>query len=432
MPSNETLHARRHAAVARGAAGKSVYVARAENAELWDVTGRRFIDLTSGIGVTNTGHRHPRVVAAVEAQLAAFTHTCFHVGPFEGYVRLCERLNALVDTGAENRSLLVTTGAEAVENAVKIARAHTGRHGVVAFGGGFHGRTSMGMALTGKVVPYKRGFGPGPAGIFHAPFPNLYHGISVEEALRGLDHVLHADIAPDEVAAFLIEPVQGEGGFNVTPPEFLAALRDIADRHGIVLIADEVQSGMARTGRMLAIEHSGVRPDLVTLAKGLGGGFPIAAVTGRAEIMDGPMGGGLGGTYAGNPLAVAAAHAVLDVIGEEGLMARAREIGDTIRQRLVRLADSNRCPAIGDVRGPGAMVAFELVEDRRSRTPDAGLAARIVARAETRGLLLLTCGTRFNVVRLLPPLTTPPALLAEAMDILEDALEAATAEGELA
>ena len=425
MSSNAALETRRKAAVARGAAGKSVYVARAENAELWDVEGKRYIDMTVGIGVNNTGHRHPRVIAAVEAQLRDFTHTCFHVGPFEGYVRLCERLNAMVDTGSENRTLLVTTGAEAVENAVKIARAATGRYGVISFGGGFHGRTSMGMALTGKVAPYKRGFGPGPAGIFHAPFPNAYHGVSVDEALRGLDNVLHADIAPEEVAALLIEPVQGEGGFNVTPPEFLQALRKLADDHGIVLILDEVQAGMARTGRMLAVEHSGIKPDLVTMAKGLGGGFPIAAVTGRADIMDGPSGGGLGGTYAGNPLAVAAANAVLDVIADEGLMARATAIGATIRARLEKIAATNAGAGIGNIRGLGAMIAMELVTDRDSHAPDAGLATRIVAEAEKRGLLLLTCGTRYNVVRMLPPLTMPDAILSEALDILDQSVTAA-------
>lgn len=425
MSSNSALEARRKAAVVRGVAGKSVYVSRAENAELWDVEGKRYIDLTVGIGVNNTGHRHPRVIAAVKEQLDAFTHTCFHVGPFEGYVRLCERLNAMVDTGAENRTLLVTTGAEAVENAVKMARAATGRYGIISFGGGFHGRTSMGMALTGKVAPYKRSFGPGPAGIFHAPFPNLYHGVSVDEALRGLENVLHADIAPDEVAAFLIEPVQGEGGFNITPPEFLKALRQIADQHGILLILDEVQAGMGRTGRMLAVEHSGVKPDMVTMAKGLGGGFPIAAVTGRAEVMDGAHPGGLGGTYAGNPLAVAAANAVLDVIAEEALLPRAEAIGSAFRSRLEKIAASNVGAGIGDIRVLGAMIAFELVSDRDSHAPDAALATRIVAEAEARGLLLLTCGTRYNVVRMLPALTIPDEVLAEALDILEAAIVAA-------
>lgn len=427
MSSNIALEQRRKAAVARGAAGKSVYITRAENAEVWDADGKRYIDLTVGIGVNNTGHRHPRVIAAVEAQLKAFTHTCFHVGPFEGYVRLCERLNALVDTGSENRTLLLTTGAEAVENAVKIARAATGRYGIISFGGGFHGRTSMGMALTGKVAPYKRGFGPGPAGIFHAPFPNAYHGVSVEEALRGLENVLHADIAPEEVAAFLIEPVQGEGGFNITAPEFLRALRRIADEHGIQLILDEVQAGMGRTGKMLAVEHSGVRPDLVTMAKGLGGGFPIAAVTGRAEIMNAAGPGGLGGTYAGNPLAVAAANAVLDVIADEGLLARAGMIGDAFRARLQKIAGSNVGAAIGDIRGLGAMIAFELVSDRDSHAPDAALATRIVAEAEKRGLLLLTCGTRYNVVRMLPALTVDDTLLTEALDLLEQSYTAAVA-----
>ncbi|RVV99225.1 4-aminobutyrate--2-oxoglutarate transaminase [Mesobaculum littorinae] len=425
MTANSDLETRRRAAVARGAAGKGVYAVRAENAELWDADGRRYLDLAAGIAVLNTGHRHPRVMAAVEEQMAAFTHTCFHVAPFEGYVRLCERLNAAVDTGAPNRSLLLTTGVEAVENAIKIARAATGRSGIVAFGGGFHGRTSLGMALTGKVMPYKRSFGPSPVGIFHAPFPNAYHGVSVDEALRGLDMVLHADLAPEDTAAFIVEPVQGEGGFNVIPPEFMAALREIADRHGILLIVDEVQGGMARTGRMLSVEHTGVKPDLVTLAKGLGGGFPISAVVGRAEVMDVPHAGGLGGTYAGNPLAVAAANAVLDVIEDENLIGRATEIGARIKSRLTATAQRNAMSAIGDIRGLGAMIAFELVTDRDSRAPDPGLAARIAAEAERAGLLILTCGTRGNAVRLLPPLTISDTQLDEALDLLDQAIAAA-------
>ena len=425
MTISTALRERQAAAVARGIATKGIFAARASNAELWDVEGRRFIDFAAGIAVNNTGHRHPRVMAAVAEQAEAFTHTCFHVAPFEGYVRLAERLNALVDTGGANRTMLVTTGAEAVENAIKIARAHTGRSGVIAFSGAFHGRTMMGMALTGKVVPYKRNFGPFPAEVYHAPFPNAYTGPTPEAAMDELRRMLSASIDPGRVAAMVIEPVQGEGGFNVAPDVFLHALRALCDEHGIVLIADEVQGGMARTGRMLSIEHADVRPDMVTMAKGLAGGFPLAAVVGRAEIMDAAHPGGLGGTYAGNPLAVAAANAVLDVIDDEGLCERAEAIGMRVRERLTEIASRQGMEAIGDVRGRGAMVAFELVSDRASRNADAALTARIVAEGEARGLILLSCGTRGNVVRLLPPLTIEDDVLDEGLDALETALEAA-------
>lgn len=416
---------RRANAVAQGVGGKSIYAARAENAELWDADGRRYIDFAAGIAVNNTGHRHPKVMAAVMEQAEAFTHTCFHVAPYESYVRLCERLNALIDTGEENRALCLTTGVEAVENAVKIARAATGRSAVIAFTGAFHGRTMMGMALTGKVKPYKAGFGPFPSEIYHAPFPNEVLGITVEDALRGLDEILTSDVDPQRVAALIVEPVQGEGGFNVAPPEFLKALRALCDRHGIVMIADEVQAGMGRTGKMIAMEHSGVKPDLVTLAKGIAGGFPLSAVVGKARIVNAPLPGGLGGTYGGNPLAIAAANAVLDVIEEEGLLARATAIGKTMTERLTALAARPGNEAIGDVRGMGAMVAYELVTDRTTNAAAPELTARIVEEAEARGLILLSCGTRANVVRLLPPLTTPDDVLAEGLDIMEAAIDAA-------
>lgn len=422
MSQNTELARRRAAAVAKGVAGKGIYVSRAQNSELWDADGRRYIDFTAGIAVNNTGHRHPKVMAAVAEQAKAFTHTCFHVGPFEGYVRLCERLNVMVDTGAENRAALLTTGVEAVENAIKMARAFTGRSGVIAFNGAFHGRTLLGMALTGKTYPYKAGFGTMPSEIYHAPFPNPFLGISTEDALAGLDRILASDICADRVAAIVIEPVQGEGGFNVAPSEFLQALRDVADKHGIVLIFDEVQAGIARTGRMLSYEHSGVKPDLVTLAKGLGGGFPLSAVVGKAEIVNAPVAGGLGGTYAGNPLAVAAANAVLDVIVEEDLCGRAATVGEEIRSRLTALAQKPGYEAIGDIRGLGAMVAFELVEDRQTKAAASQLTSTIVAKAEELGLILLSCGTRGNVVRLLTPLTIPDAVLREGLDILEQAI----------
>lgn len=425
MVSSAALQARQKAAVAPGVGTRSIFAERAENAELWDVDGKRYIDFAAGIAVNNTGHRHPKVMEAVRKQAERFTHTCFHVAPYEDYVRLAERLNALAPTGAENRTMLVTTGAEAVENAVKIARAYTKRSGIVAFSGAFHGRTMLGMALTGKVNPYKRNFGPFPAEIVHAPFPNAFMGISVDQAMSGLETLFAAEIDPERVAAFIVEPVQGEGGFNVAPPEFLRRLRELADRHGILLIADEIQAGMARTGKMFGFQHSGVRPDLVTMAKGLAGGFPLSAVTGRAEVMDAAHTGGLGGTYAGNPLAVAAANAVLDVIEDEKLCERAAAIGERISSRLRAIAGRQGMERIGDVRGLGAMVAFELVNDRASKEAAPALTNRIVAEAEKRGLILLACGTRANVVRLLPPLTIGDETLNEALDILESSIETA-------
>lgn len=425
MSVTETLKTRRNQAVAQGVATRGIYVERAENAELWDVDGKRFIDFAAGIAVNNTGHRHPKVMEAVQKQANAFTHTCFHVAPYEPYIRLAERLNDSTPGEFTKKTMLVTTGAEAVENAVKMARAYTGRSGVIAFSGAFHGRTLLGMALCGKVAPYKKAFGAMPPEVLHAPFPNEYHGVTVEQSLAVLENMLRSSIDPERVAALIIEPVQGEGGFNIAQPRFLKALRDICDQHGIVLIADEVQAGMARTGKLFAFEHSGVAADLVTMAKGLAGGFPLSAVTGRAEIVDAAPVGGIGGTYAGNPLAVAAANAVLVAIEEEDLCARAAEIGDVIKARLSAIAERQGMEAIGDVRGIGAMIAFELVTDRTSRAPDVALTQAIVAEAEARGLIILPCGTRGNAIRLLPPLTTPLSLVNEALDILEATLEAA-------
>ncbi len=425
MATSADLLQRQKAAVAGGIATRSIFAQRAANAELWDVDGKRYIDLAAGIAVNNTGHRHPKVMQAVAAQCERFTHTCFNVAPYEGYIRLAERLNAIVPTNPGNLTMLSTTGAEAVENAVKIARAATGRPGVIAFSGAFHGRTMLGMALTGKVQPYKKMFGPFPSDIYHAAFPNAYTGPSVDEAIASLDRLFNSDIDPERVAAFLVEPVQGEGGFNVAPRDFLVKLREIADRHGILLIIDEIQTGMARTGRMLAIEHFGVRPDLVTMAKGLAGGFPLSAITGRADIINTVHSGGLGGTFAGNPLAVAAANAVLDVIDEENLCARATSIGEQIAARLGVIASRQGNERIGDVRGLGAMVAFELVGDRTSKSAAPQLTNAIVTEAEKRGLIILPCGTRANVVRLLPPLTIGDETLSEALDTLESSIEAA-------
>lgn len=425
MTRNAELAARRTSAVARGVSTKGIYAVRAENAELWDADGKRYLDFASGIAVNNTGHRHPVVMAAVAEQAQAFTHTCFNVAPFEGYLTLAEELNRIVPGEFEKKTMLVTTGAEAVENAIKMARAFTGRSGIIAFSGAFHGRTLMGMALTGKVVPYKKGFGPMPPEVVHAPFPNAFHGVSEAESLASIERMFASNIDPDRVAAIIVEPVQGEGGFNIAPFGWLRALRALCDKHGILLISDEIQAGMGRTGTMFGIEHAGVIPDLVTMAKGLAGGFPLSAVTGRAEIVDAPNVGGLGGTYAGNPIAVAAANAVLKVIKDEDLCARSTEIGIRIRGFLDALAARQGMEAIGDVRGLGAMNAFEVVTNRATNDGNAPLTNAIVSEAESRGLILLTCGTRANVIRLLPPLTIPFEQLDEAMMILEASIEAA-------
>ena len=420
MTDNAELHERRLAATPRGwGSVLPRYVVRAENAELWDVEGNRLIDFAAGIAVVNTGHRHPRVVEAASAQLEAFTHTCFMVTPYESVVSLAEKLNDIVP-GGPNKTLLVNSGAEAVENAVKIARAHTGRPAVVAFSGGFHGRTMMTLALTGKINPYKLRFGPFPGDVFHVPFPYGYHGVSAEDSLAALDELFASDVEPDRVAALVVEPVLGEGGFVPVPEGFLASLRRVCDRHGIVMVVDEVQTGFGRTGEMLAIHHTDVVPDLVTMAKSLAGGFPLSAVTGRAEIMDAPLPGGLGGTYGGSPLAVAAANAVIDTIAEEGLLERARQIGRTVTDRLGPLV--GEVGSVGEVRGLGAMMAVELATGGDPHRPAKALAAEVVGTCAQRGLLVLSCGVKGNVVRLLPPLTISDDLLDEGLGILVDVI----------
>jgi 4-aminobutyrate aminotransferase len=421
--TNAGQMARRTEALPRGVGqGHPLFVARAKNAELWDVEGRRYIDFVAGIAVVNTGHCHPKVIAAVQRQLAEFTHTCFQVVAYEGYVRLCERLNELAPGDGPKKTMLINTGAEAVENSIKIARAWTGRPGVIAFHGGFHGRTLLALGLTGKVDPYKLGVGPFPGDIFHAPFPCALHGVSVDDAIRGVESLFKSAIEPGRVAAFMIEPVQGEGGYYPAPPEFLQRLRSLADQHGILLISDEVQSGMARTGKMFGIEHSGVAPDIITLAKGLGGGFPIAAVTGRAEVMDALAPGGLGSTYAGSPMACEAALAVLEVIEAEELCARAIEIGSHMQARLQALAGHHPC--IGDVRGLGAMVAIELFHNGDRHRPAPELARAVIAEARQRGLLLLSCGSYGNVLRLMVPLTIEQEVLDEGLELLAAAVDA--------
>lgn len=396
------------------------YAAQAENAELWDVEGRRYIDFAAGIAVLNTGHSHPKIIAAIQEQLQHFTHTAYQIVPYASYVSLAEKINQLTPGTHAKKTAFFSTGAEAVENAIKIARAATGRSGVIAFTGGFHGRTMMGMALTGKVDPYKLNFGPFPADVFHAPYPNELHGVSIAQSLKAVESLFKASIDPKRVAAIILEPIQGEGGFVVAPQVFMQALRAICDQYGILLIADEIQTGFARTGKLFAMEHHQVLPDLMTLAKSLAGGMPLSAVCGRAEIMDAAAPGGLGGTYAGNPLAIAAAHAVLEIIEEEQLCARANRLGEQLQERL-RAAQAS-VPQIAQIRGMGAMIAVEFQQDGQ---PDAAFAKRVQAAALKQGLLLLSCGVYGNVIRFLFPLTITDALMAEALDILDTALRAA-------
>jgi len=423
VTSNAQLLQRRAHAVPRGVSTAfPVFAARAENSELWDVEGRRFIDFGGGIAVLNTGHRHPKVIEAARRQLDLFTHTAFQVNAYESYIELAERLNALAPFKGPAKTILFTTGAEAVENAVKIARVATGRPGVIAFAGAFHGRTLLTMALTGKVQPYKRAFGPMPGDVFHLPFPVAEHGVTVADSMRALDLLLRADLEPARVAAMIIEPVQGEGGFYEAPAELLRALRAVCDTHGILLIADEVQTGFARTGKMFGIENSGVEPDLVTVAKSLAGGFPLSGVLGRAEIMDAAEPGGLGGTYGGSPVACAAALAVLDVIAEEKLMERANRLGAVMKGRLGAMAARNDIPPMAAIRGPGAMIGFDIVTGRGAYEPDAAATKRVTAAALDEGLILLSCGVHANAIRILSPLTISDALLEEGLDMLERAL----------
>lgn len=420
MASNESLVARRQAAVARGVSMvHPVFIERAENALLWDADGHRYVDFAGGIAVLNTGHRHPRVLEAVRAQLDRFTHTCFQITPYEPYVAVCEKLNALAPGKGPNKSVLMSTGAEAVENAVKIARAATGRPAIIAFSGGFHGRTIMALALTGKVEPYKAGFGPYPAEVYRAPFPIPLHGVTTDDAFDALAMIFKCDVAVDRVAAIIVEPVQGEGGFYIAPKDFMVRLRELCDRHGILLVADEIQSGAGRTGRMFAMEHYGVAADLYTLAKSIAGGFPLAAVVGRADVMDACGPGGLGGTYAGNPVACAAALAVLQVFEDERIFERAERLGERISTALDALAA--RHSEIVEVRRLGAMIAFELGEGGDPHRPAAELTKKLTVRARELGLILLSCGIYSNVVRILVPITAEDAIVDEGLGILAKA-----------
>lgn len=423
MSTNSELMARRQAAIPRGVSNAHpIFAAHAENATLWDTEGKKYIDFAGGIAVLNTGHRHPKVMAAVAEQLSHFSHTCFQVTPYEGYVALAERLNAIAPIDGPAKTIFFTTGAEALENAVKLARAATGRSGIITFAGGYHGRTLLTLAMTGKVLPYKKKFAPLPSEVYHLPFPHPSFGVTVQESLRYLDMLFRADIEPSRTAAIVIEPVQGEGGFLQAPEDLLVGLRKICDEHGILLVIDEVQTGFARTGKMFAIEHSVVKPDLMTIAKSLAGGFPLSGIVGRADIMDAAEPGGMGGTYAGSPIGIAAALAVLDVIEDEKLVERANHIGVRIKARLEAIAQRNDTIPISDIRGPGAMIAFDIVKTRGTIEPDPETTKLVLAKAREHGLILLSCGVYGNAVRLLMPLTIPDEQLEEGMDILATAL----------
>ena len=413
--TNAQWHARRLAATPRGVAVMGdFFIDHAKNAEFWDIEGRRFIDFAGGIAVLNTGHVHPKVQAAIAAQLERFTHSCYQVVPYAEYVALAERINAIVPIAGPRKTAFFSTGAEAVENAIKIARSYTRRSGVIAFGGAFHGRSMFAVALTGKVQPYKAGFGPFPPEIYHAPFP--CQGGNLADTQRAVEQIFKCDMEPARVAAIIFEPVQGEGGFNPIQPEAVQWLRQLCDQHGILLIADEVQTGFARTGKMFAMEHFGVSPDIMTMAKSMAGGTTLSAVSGRAEVMDAPNPGGLGGTYAGNPLAVAASHAVLDVMAEERLPQRAAKLGVQLLARL-QLAKAKN-PRMGEIRALGGMVACEFV-DPETGAPDADLTKKLQQAALQKGLLLLTCGVYGNVMRFLFPLTIEDSVFEEALHILD-------------
>ncbi|MGR5321340.1 4-aminobutyrate--2-oxoglutarate transaminase [Vibrio alfacsensis] len=418
--NNQQLHQRRNEVIANGmGALYPLYVEKAENAHIWDVEGNRYIDFAAGIAVTNTGHVNHRISEAVKTQLDAFSHTCAMVTPYASFVELAEKLTELAPGSSKKKAVFLTTGAEAVENAIKVARAHTGRSGVIAFKGGFHGRTNMTMGLTGKIAPYKAGFGPFPNEIFHAPYPNAFHGVGVKQSIQALNDLFACDIEPSRVAAIIFEPVQGEGGFYQAPAEFAQALRTLCDEHGIMLIADEIQTGFARTGKMFATEYLDIEPDMMTMAKGIAGGFPISAVVGKADIMDSAQAGGLGGTYAGSPLGCVAGLEVLKIIEEEQLCVKAMGIGEVVQAYLSRLQES--VPEIGDIRTIGAMMAIEFT-DPESGLPLQSLTKKVISKAQENGLVLLSCGVKSNVIRLLPPLTIETSTLVEGLDRLASIL----------
>ena len=418
--NNKNLQERKDKVFAKGQGNVyPVFVKKAKNAEIWDVEGNRFIDFGAGIAVCNTGHSHPKIVEAVQKQVENFSHTCVMLNPYESAVELAEKITKLAPGTSDKKAILVTTGAEAVENCVKIARTHTKRRGVIAFNGSFHGRTNLTMGLTGKTATYKKGFGPFPGEIYHLPYPTKFNGISVDDTLTALKNLFKVDILAEDVAAIIIEPVQGEGGFNQTPKELLLALRSICDENGICLIIDEIQTGYGRTGKMFNLEYAGIEADLMTMAKGIAGGYPLAAVVGKAEIMDSAGAGGLGGTYAGSPVSCAAALKVLEIMEEEDLVNRANAIGALFNKRLTSL--QTKYPSlISDVRNIGAMIAVELMEDSNPNNPNVTLTKALIANAQKAGLVLLACGFNGNVIRFLPPLTISDDVINEGMDKFEE------------
>ncbi len=426
MNQTSELAARRQHAIPRGlSTATPFFIAKGRNAEVWDADGRRFIDFAAGIAVLNTGHSHPRILAAVQRQLENYGHAAYQVIGYEPYIKLAEELNALAPVAQPAKTILFSTGAEAVENAVKIARAATGRSAVVAFGGAFHGRTLLTLSLTGKTLPYKDSFGPMVPEVFRIPFPVPHFGVTVEDSLNALQSLFRTDIAAPRVAAIIIEPIQGEGGFHPASAELLVGLRKICDQHGIVLIADEIQSGFGRTGKMFAMEHAGVQPDIVVMAKALAGGMPLSAVTGRAAIMDAPLPGGLGGTYSGAPAACAAALEVLAIMRDEHLLERAVTLGQHTRQRLLAIAKRTDLLPIGHIRGRGSMLGFDLLQSRDAAQVATGKGAEVAKRAHQLGLILLSCGTQSESIRLLYPLTIEMEVLDEGLNLLETALQPA-------
>lgn len=421
--NNAQLNELKQRYVASGAASPaSAFADHAENVLLWDADGNRFIDFAGGIGVLNIGHRHPKVVAAIKNQLDKVMHTCQTVIPYAGYVKVAEKLSQITPVRGHAKVMLANSGAEALENAVKVARAATGKSNVICFDGGYHGRTFMTMAMNGKVAPYATDFGPMPGNVFRAPYPVPYHGISEEEALRGLHMTLRTDANPKDTAAIILEPVLGEGGFYPAPASFLKAIREICDEHGMLMIIDEVQSGFGRTGKMFAIEHSGVEPDIVTMAKSMAAGMPISAVVGTDKVMDASGGNSLGGTYTGNPLACAATLAVLEVFEQEGILDKSNALGDKLAKRFAIWQRDFEC--IDNVRNLGAMAAFDIVSDKTNHTPDAKLAAALCKKARDKGLILLSCGMYGNTIRFLMPVTIEDDVLEEGFALIESCLEA--------
>ena len=427
MRTNQEIELRRDHAVARAIAYSSTFIAdKAQNAEIWDVEGKRYIDFCGGIGCQNVGHRHEKVVMAIKGQLDKLTHTCFQVTPYESYIELAERLNSVYPGDFEKKSMFFSAGGEAVENAVKVARYHTKRPALITFTNGYHGRSYMGMALSARMVPFKQGFGPFPGEIYRLPFPDKFRGITLEDTKLAFETLFRSDCPPDQIAGIFVEPVQGEGGYNIATSEFIEFLRELCDEHNIVLIADEIQSGIGRTGKMFAMEHFGVDPDLTCVGKSIGGGLPISGIVGKASVIDTVPPGGLGGTFGGNPMACAAALAVFEVIESENLLEKGTKIGAIIDKRLTEMSLKNSLKSIGDVRGLGCMNAIELVKDRDTLEPDGEMAAKVAKVALEKGLILVTAGPTRNVIRILVPLSADILVIQEGLDILETSLEEAT------